>query len=54
MSGNLPPGVTQRMIDEAAGGYDPWWHCAVCGYTMCEPCTRETCPNERPDEDDEP
>lgn len=34
MSNNLPPGVTERMIDEAMGGYEPT--CSYCG-KECDP-----------------
>lgn len=37
MSWNLPPGVTDRMIDEAAGGYDEEpERCPICGDRACE------------------
>lgn len=39
---SLPPGVTQRMIDEAAGGYDGQ-PCDVCGYDV-DHCICPECP----------
>jgi hypothetical protein len=37
---DLPPGVSQRMIDEAAGEEGP---CQVCGKPV-EDCTCPACP----------
>jgi hypothetical protein len=37
---DLPPGVTTRMINEAAGGDGP---CEVCGYDV-EACVCPECP----------
>ena len=33
---DLPPGVTQRMIDEAYGPDEPPW-CAECAEENCDP-----------------
>ena len=50
MSGNLPPGVTDRDIDRAAPGYweEPFYcvlkaiHCAVMGLEQCDSCQRKS------------
>jgi hypothetical protein len=49
VTGSYPPGVTQRHIDEAAGGYDEWQRCTVCGQLRDAPCRKGDCGNE-PDE----
>lgn len=41
------PGVTQRDIDEAAGGYDEWQRCTVCGQMRCSRCREGNCGNEK-------
>jgi hypothetical protein len=48
MSVAYPPGVTQRHIDEAAGGYDEQQRCAVCGQLRDKPCRKGDCGNETP------
>ena len=50
MTSAYPPGVTQRTIDEAAGGYDEFEPCTLCGFRG--PCTRETCPQEMSEEEE--
>lgn len=54
MSGNYPDDVTQRHIDEAAGGYDEWQRCTVCGQMRNSPCREGDCGNEPESEDQAP
>jgi hypothetical protein len=53
MTSATPSAATQRTIDEAAGGYGENWWCAICRGWQTDVCTRETCPHERAEEDEE-
>lgn len=44
---NLPPGVTDRMIDEQFGGDDDREYCDTCGELI------EDCECPKPDDEDE-
>jgi hypothetical protein len=51
---SLPPGVTQRHIDEAAGGYDePPEPCPICGDPECRDPHEQDGPAPAPEPDDD-